>query len=235
MSQCQVKFNYGSKTLEIQCKEDTKMVDICKNFIFKSGMSENDIKCYSYNSNTYTSFNQDITFNQLANPFDKERKQMSIVVIDKKPIFQDKTIIKSKNVICPECKENILMEIKNHKINLFGCKNKHKFENMLFKDFAKTQMIDLRNIKCGKCKERNKAEAYQNQFSKCYECDINLCAICKLNHDPSHNIFDYDKVNYICLNHKEPLQIIVIHAKLMYAISAKKIITIMILYYLESL
>ena len=35
-------------------------------------------------------------------------------------------IVKSGDVICPECKENALLEIHNFKINLFGCKNNYK-------------------------------------------------------------------------------------------------------------
>ena len=31
--------------------------------------------------------------------------------------------IKSKDIICPECKESIFMNVKDYKINLFDCIN----------------------------------------------------------------------------------------------------------------
>ena len=37
----------------------------------------------------------------------------------------------SKDIICPECKENIILDIKNFNINLKGCKNKHEINNVL--------------------------------------------------------------------------------------------------------
>ena len=36
-------------------------------------------------------------------------------------------------------------------------------------------------------------------------CKINLCLLCKSNHDPRHNIIRYNKRNYICQIHNEPL------------------------------
>ena len=48
---------------------------------------------------------------------------------------------------------------------------------ILFNEFEKTQMIDLMDIKCDLCKENNKANAYNNEFYKCYECNINICPL----------------------------------------------------------
>jgi hypothetical protein len=84
-----------------------------------------------------------------------------------------------------------------------GCKNNHQFKNILFKDFEKTQLINLENIKCDICKENNKSNTYENKFYKCCECNINLCPLCKNKHDINHNISNYDKNKYICLKHNE--------------------------------
>ena len=45
---------------------------------------------------------------------DKKINKIYITVINK-----DKII--SKDIICPKCKENIFIEIKDYKINLYGC------------------------------------------------------------------------------------------------------------------
>ena len=58
----------------------------------------------------------------------------------------------SKDIICPECKENILLDFENYKINLKGCKNNHKINNILFKEFEETQKIDISQIICDICK-----------------------------------------------------------------------------------
>ena len=52
--------------------------------------------------------------------------------------IKEKDIIKSKNIICPECKENIKMDIIDYKINIYECKNGHKKENILLNEFEET-------------------------------------------------------------------------------------------------
>ena len=94
------------------------------------------------------------------------------------------------------------MKMDNYKINLFGCKNNHTFNNLSMDEFEKSQMIDLKNIKCGKCNEM-KSNTYKNGLYRCYECQINLCPLCKEKHNKDHNIIDYDRKNYECNKHKE--------------------------------
>ena len=40
-------------------------------------------------------------------------------------------------------------------------------------------------------------------FYKCYECNINLCDKCQMNHDYSHNIMNFGDINYFCGKHKD--------------------------------
>ena len=46
-------------------------------------------------------------------------------------INQQKKAMVSKEIICPECKENTLIDIKNYKINLSGYKNKHEIKDII--------------------------------------------------------------------------------------------------------
>ena len=48
----------------------------------------------------------------------------------------------NKDVICPICQENCFIKINNYKINLFGCKNGHNMNNILFKDYYNSQNIN---------------------------------------------------------------------------------------------
>ena len=198
----QAEFQYNGVSTIIQCQENQKMSEICNNFISKSHLNENEIN-YFYDGKGGSQFNKNLTFKQMANAIDKERKKMNILVmINEMP--EEKKLVRAKNIICPECGESIKVKIKNYKINLFECKNKHKMNKILFNEFEKTQMIDLMDIKCDLCKENNKANAYNNEFYKCYECNINICPLCKLKHDKlNHTIINYDKIHYICNKHDE--------------------------------
>ena len=196
----EVEFQYNGTKTVIQCKEGQKIGEIFDRFISKSNINENDIN-YFYNGKSFTQINKDLTFNQMANSLDKERKKISILAINNE-IEPDKTHIISKNIICPKCGRDIKMNINNYKINLYGCQNNHKINNILLTEFEKTQIINLTTIKCGIC-NGNKSKAFNNYFYKCYECNINICPLCKLKHDKNHIIIDYDKSYYICDKHEE--------------------------------
>ena len=196
-----VEFQLESSSILIQCTEQQKISDICKSYVSKAKLNENEI-IYSYNGKSGSLFYKNLTFKEMANSFDKERKKMIIVVT--KQSKNEEKIIKSKYVICPSCKEISKMEIKNYKINIFGCKNNHTKYNIPLKDFEKTQMINLADIKCNVCKNKDKSTTYNNIFYRCNECNYNLCPLCKQSHNENHIIIDYDKINYFCSNHNDP-------------------------------
>jgi len=197
-----VEFDYNGTMTVIQCQENQTMNEICDKFITKSKIKGNEIY-YCYDGKVGLQFNKELAFIQMANSLDKTRKKMSILVYDINSTDDNKSKVKSKNIICPECNEDITMNIKNYKINLIGCKNNHKVNKILFNEFENTQMIDLKKIKCGICKNKDKSNSYNNEFYKCYECNINLCPLCKLKHNNKHNIYNYDKINITCEKHNE--------------------------------
>ena len=112
-------------------------------------------------------------------------------------------IIQSKDIICPKCNENILIIIKDYKINLYNCKNGHKINDILFNEFENTQKIDISKITCINCNKNNKFNSCDNEFFRCITCNSNLCPLCKSFHDKEHKIINYDKRNYICIKHNE--------------------------------
>lgn len=78
----QVEFLYNGNICLIQSQEDQKMIDICKIFISKSNLNENNIYFF-YDGKGGSEFNTNLTFIQMANSFDKRRKKMSVLVYDK--------------------------------------------------------------------------------------------------------------------------------------------------------
>ena len=83
--------------------------DISKRFKDKINLTNKNIN-YTYNGNLV--LNEELKFEEIVNNEDKIRKKMSFIVFDNLIETKDKDIIKSKEIICPECKENIRMNIK---------------------------------------------------------------------------------------------------------------------------
>ena len=111
--------------------------------------------------------------------------------------------IKSKDITCPRCEESIFIGIKDYKINLFDCINKHKINNLLINEFEQRQYIDLSKIICNICKKTLKGMENYDKFFICLACRINLCSSCREKHDKNHNIINYDIKEYICFEHNE--------------------------------
>ena len=194
-----VEFNYKGTTTTILCTEDEKMEEICKRFSSKLQIDINKVY-FLYSANK---INLHLTFAQLINSTDESRKTISVLVNEINPDDSNKksSLIKSNLPICPECLDNVIIEIVDFKIKSKECKNGQSID-LPFNEYENSQMIDISHIKCDQCK-KNKYETYNNEMYICNECNINLCPLCKDNHDKKHNIFNYDNKNYICRKHNE--------------------------------
>ena len=197
----EISFNYYGKVEIIQCNIGDKMKDIINKFKMKAQIYDNNL-FFIYKGDK---INEELAVNQIIDEIGKNMKKMSILV-DKENLDNDndnKNKKLSKEIICPECKEDILMNINNYKINLYECKNGHKKENILFEEFENIQKIDLSEIICNECNSQNKAKSFNNKFFTCNTCGINLCPLCKSRHSNDHYIIDYDDKNYHCKKHKD--------------------------------
>ena len=128
----EIIFNYEGVNTTIQCNENDKIKDIINKFLIKIQKQEDNLY-YLYNGNK---INNELTFNEQANELDKNRKIMNVLVNDDKDKNSKNEII-SKDIICPECKDNILIDIKNFKINLSECKQNHNKNNIFKKGSQK--------------------------------------------------------------------------------------------------
>ena len=146
---------------------------------------------FLYSSNN---LNNQLLFSQCANKEDLNRKKMNILVYSNDDNIENKSIIKSEEVICPICNEVSLIKIEDYKIKLYGCKNKHISNHILLDEYEDSQKINLSKIICGKCME-NRSNTFNNTFYRCNICKINLCPLCKKGHEKEHNVYDYDQKN----------------------------------------
>ena len=172
-----VIYDYHSISTTIQCNRDEKLR--CVNERLKGKININNEIYYLYNG---TKVNEDLTFDQIANEKDKQRNIINIIIndIQEEPIDD---FIESKDIICPKCNEIAILFFKDYKFNL-ECKNNHRTENILIKEFDNNQ----KTVKCLKCNKSIK-EIYNNEFHYCIDCKKYICPLCKSNH--KHNIINY--------------------------------------------
>ena len=194
----EVEFYYKGKNTIIQCNLNDKMKDI---FIKYGIKLEKDINSlyFLYGGKK---LKEELTLEENINKDDMKLKKINIIVndIDK----EEEKIInkKSKEIICPTCKESIKIKINNYRIYLNECKNNHRIDNILINEFENKQYINQNEIICNNCKINNKSKTYNNEFYICNTCKIYLCPLCKTKkHDKNHNIIKYEEKYYICDKH----------------------------------
>jgi len=103
---------------------------------------------------------------------------------------------KSESIICPICKESIVLSVRDFKVSLFKCKNGHRMDYIPLSKFKETQNIDISKILCSECKS-SKANIYENKMHFCVKCNKNLCPLCKRAHDETHKIVKYENKFFI--------------------------------------
>ena len=197
----EIIFNYEGNDIPIQCNINDKLKKIIVSFLTKCDIKENNENLfYLYNG---TRINNELTFNEQANDLDKRRKKMNIVVSKNDEDQNKKREIISYDIICPQCKENALINIKNFKIDFKGCKNNHDQLSILLNKYGHAQQIDLSKIICDLCHKKNKGNTHNNLFYICNTCNKNICPLCQSIHDKNHIIINYDDKNYICRKHND--------------------------------
>ena len=145
---------------------------------------------FIYNGNK---INDNSILNEIINEEDKRRKIMNILFNENNETIIKENKIESKEIICPKCYENILIQLNEYKINLFNCRNNHNIDNILLNEYENN--IDISKRICYNWKIKNKSNTYKNEFYRCNTCKINVCPLCKSNHNNNEN------KNYICEKH----------------------------------
>ena len=125
-----VIFNYKGLETEIQSNLNQKIEDILTKFANKRKIDISKVY-FIYNGNIID--NNNLILNEIINEEDKTRNIMNILVNENVKIIIKENIVKSKEIICPKCNENILIKIDEYKINLFNCKNNHQINKMNMK------------------------------------------------------------------------------------------------------
>ena len=198
----QIEFDNNQAITVIQAKLEDLFKDVLSKYLGKTLLSPDSV-CFLANGSI---INPNLSVEKQMNNLDKANKSMKVIVNVMKEDEDDKAIIKSKQIICPECKEPCRIKLENYKIKLYDCIKGHVKENINLIDFNNTQQIDLSTIKCDKCDEKNKSNTFNNDFFVCLSCKQNLCPICKDKHEKKskeHNIINYEQKFFICQEHND--------------------------------
>ena len=195
----EIEFNYNQVLINIQAKLDDPFQDVINKFMQKSLLDPGSV---NFLTNGKVINPNETVENHMSN-LNKEKKKMNIIVtmIDQDYKNKEQVMVKSKDIICPKCKEPCRITFENYKIKLYECINDHVTENIKFIVFDNTQNINEFQIKCERCPFKNKGNCPDDEFFRCLNCKLNLCLLCKPNHDPRHNIIKYEQKNYICQTH----------------------------------
>ena len=197
----EVIFNYDGYDTKIQCNINEKIENVIDKFLIKMDKKEENLNYfYLYNG---TNIKKELTFNEQANDLDKKRKIMNVLVTKIGENKNEGNEIISKDIICPICKENVFIDIKNFKISFNGCKNNHSINDIHLNEYEETQKLDISKIICEICNKNDKSKTHNNEFHICNTCNKNICPLCKYTHDKNHLIINYDDKNYICKKHNE--------------------------------
>ena len=160
MAEITLDFIYNGNSTKIQCKRDEYMKDIFKRYIGKIDKNVGELY-FICNGNK---INEELKLEQINN----KDNEIRILVnnINDKTVDNKETEKKYKDIICPKCGEICIIDIKDYKLILNKCINKHKIENILLDEFDDLQKNNKLNIICNNC-NKDKKEIYNNQLYKC--------------------------------------------------------------------
>ena len=129
-----VEFNFNQTKIVIQCLNTDKMNDICSKFAQKTGKDINQLFFICDG----VIIDLESSFEEYAN--NKNEIHVLAYEIDDQNI--NMKLKKSKDIICPKCNEICLINFKDYKFNLFGCKNGHETNYKSLNEFNNTQNIN---------------------------------------------------------------------------------------------
>ena len=126
----EVKIIYNGYQTIIQFQSNELLKEIFKRFVFKIKPENNEL-IFLYNGKLIKDDN--ITVSKLTS-----EKELIILAFDSNNMnLSDNNLGKIDNVICPICKESAILEEKDYKLIISGCKKQNISKNILFNDFNK--------------------------------------------------------------------------------------------------
>ena len=122
-----IEFEYQQTKTIVQANLNDRFETVLNKYKTKTNIDINNL--YYLVNGRYIDKNEIIK--NIMNSNDKQNKTIKILVNNiNSSIIQNINLIKSKDIICPECKEICKMELKDYRIKLYDCKKGHVNENL---------------------------------------------------------------------------------------------------------
>ena len=194
----EIEFEYFQNNIIIKANIDDYFSTVFYNFYKKAELEPNSV-IFLLGSKRISESQKVL---DIINEEEKLKDKIIITVFPLNIDYNHPMFEQSKEIICPKCLKQCRIKIIDYSIKLYDCKNKHS-TIMRLDEFYQSQKIDFKSIKCDVCKIKNLGNSNPNQLLYCQNCKINICSLCKKNHDDSHSIINYEQKNYICSTHHE--------------------------------
>ena len=180
-----VKFIYLNNKYIIKIHNESVISEILKNYSNLLNKRINEL--YFLYKGKSISFDSNIKLKEI-------KFFISIFVFD----FNKKTSIQKRQISCPICDNPVSINIKNNKISIENCFNKHYFYNLSLNDFINIIRFNELKIKC----ECGNSIYNYNKFYIC-TCKKYFCPICYINHSANkdHFLIEYNERFSICKTH----------------------------------
>ena len=145
-----LNFNYQGQETIMQIQRNENMKVILKRYANRINKDINNIY-FLINGNRLNSNLELETINHKYNKIN-----LSVFDISKKNNNEKANQKEFKDIICPKCGENYVIEIKDYKVNLNKCDNRHDLNNMLLDEYNSIQIInEIKKNKCNICNKKN--------------------------------------------------------------------------------
>ena len=109
-----VDFTYETVITKVQCNLNETISVICHKFLLKSSLNENSIY-FLLSGNKIDENLKQLSLGELMKKKSLDSVNILVLPIDM-PAPEEKDLVRSKYIICPECNENIKIKINDYKI-----------------------------------------------------------------------------------------------------------------------
>ena len=161
MSEVTLDFIYQGNSIKVQSKRSEYMKDIFKRYLIKINKDVSEVYFLCNGSK----INAELKLEEINNR-DNEIKILVNNINDKNINNKENALKENEDIICPECGNICLLDIKDYKIILNKCVNNHSTENILLDEFYNLQKNKELEIICNNCNKK-KTEIFKNKLYKC--------------------------------------------------------------------
>ena len=167
----------NNNKIKMNCSKDEYFTDLFKRIYLKENKDINDY--IFFNESDIININEKLKISAINN----DKKEIKILGFSKNNNKDHHNLNEThyKNILCPKCRRNIMINFNDYKITLSHCSEGHCIQNLLLKNFDSTQKFDINIVK-----EKN------NELKNCESNMIQNSAPTPLSSSPllSENIND---------------------------------------------